>query len=88
MDATVLPVRNSPKPPPERITFTRPVINASTRVWMVLAGADKASALGLVMAGASYASVPAAGAHGTEETVVFTDQAAAAEVPEDLIDPD
>lgn len=88
VDASVLPVRNSPKPPPERVTFTRPVINASARVWMVLAGADKASALGLVMAGASYASVPAAGAHGTEETVVFTDEAAAAEVPDDLIDPD
>lgn len=87
-DAVVLPVRDSPKPPPERVTFTRPVINGSARVWMVLAGADKASALGLVMAGASYASVPAAGAYGTEQTIVFTDAAAAAEVPDDLIDPD
>lgn len=88
VDAVVLPVRDSPKPPPERVTFTRPVINASTRVWMVLAGADKAAALGLVMAGASFASVPAAGAYGTDQTIVFTDAAAAAEVPEDLIDPD
>ncbi|WOF21746.1 6-phosphogluconolactonase [Microbacterium betulae] len=87
-DGTVLAVRDSPKPPPERVTFTRPVINGSARVWMVLAGADKASALGLVMAGASYSSVPAAGAYGTEQTLVFTDAAAAAEVPEDLIDPD
>jgi 6-phosphogluconolactonase len=85
---TVLPVRDSPKPPPERVTFTRSVINGSARVWMVLAGADKASALGLVMAGASYSSVPAAGAYGTEQTIVFTDESAAAEVPEDLIDPD
>ena len=87
-DRTVLPVRESPKPPPERITFTRPVINSSVRVWMVVSGSDKAPALGLVLAGASYLSVPAAGAYGTARTVIFVDQDAAAEVPEDLIDPD
>lgn len=87
-DRSVLPVRDSPKPPPERITFTRPVINSSVRVWMVVAGTDKAPALGLVLAGASYLSVPAAGAYGAARTVVFVDQEAAAEVPEDLIDPD
>ncbi|HWI30829.1 MAG TPA: 6-phosphogluconolactonase [Microbacterium sp.] len=84
----VLAVRDSPKPPPERITLTRPVINSSVRVWMVIAGADKASALGLVLAGASYSSVPAAGAKGRRRTVIFVDKAAAAEVPPDLIDPD
>jgi 6-phosphogluconolactonase len=87
-DRAVLPVRQSPKPPPERITFTLPVINSSTDIWMVVAGADKASALGLVLAGAGSASVPAAGAEGTGDTVVFVDQDAAADVPEDLIDPD
>jgi 6-phosphogluconolactonase len=85
-DRTVLPVRDSPKPPPERITMTRPVINGSKRVWMVIAGADKASALGLALAGASYASVPAAGAKGRKRTVFFVDEAAAAKVPPDLID--
>lgn len=87
-DRSVLPVRESPKPPPERITMTRPVINASKRVWMVIAGADKASALGLALAGASYASVPAAGAKGRKRTVFFVDEAAAAKVPPDLIDRD
>lgn len=85
-DATALPVRDSPKPPPERVTLTRPVINASKRVWLVLTGADKASALGLALAGASYANVPAAGAKGRKRTVFFVDEAAASEVPEDLID--
>lgn len=85
-DAVVLPVRESPKPPPERITFTRPVINSSRRVWFVAAGADKAPALGLVLAGASYLSVPAAGAYGTSRTVVWVDRAAAAEIPEDLLE--
>ena len=87
-DAAVLPVRDSPKPPPERITLTRPVLNASKRVWLVLTGADKASALGLALAGASYAGVPAAGAKGRRRTVFFVDEAAAAEVSPDLIDRD
>ncbi|MFD5225663.1 6-phosphogluconolactonase [Microbacterium sp. NPDC058342] len=87
-DAAVLPVRDSPKPPPERVTLTRPVLNASKRVWLVLTGADKASALGLALAGASYASVPAAGAKGRRRTVFFVDEAAASEVAPELIDRD
>jgi 6-phosphogluconolactonase len=85
-DAAVLPVRDSPKPPSERVTLTRPVINSSKRVWLVLTGADKASALGLALAGASYTSVPAAGAKGRKRTIFFVDEAAASEVSEDLID--
>lgn len=85
-DRVVLAVRDSPKPPPDRISMTRPVINGSKRVWMVLSGADKASALGLALAGASYASVPAAGAKGRKRTVFFVDQEAAAKVPPELID--
>lgn len=85
-DVAALPVRDSPKPPPERVTLTRPVLNSSKRVWLVLTGADKASALGLALAGASYASVPAAGAKGRKRTVFFVDEAAASEVSPDLID--
>ncbi|GAB2836380.1 6-phosphogluconolactonase [Microbacterium insulae] len=85
-DRAVVAVRDSPKPPPSRISMTRPVINSSKRVWMVLAGTDKASALGLALAGASYASVPAAGAKGRKRTVFFIDLAAAANVPPELID--
>jgi len=87
-EAAVLPVRDSPKPPPERITLTRPVINASKRVWLVLTGAEKASALGLALAGANYENVPAAGAKGRKRTVFFVDEAAASEVAHDLIDVD
>ncbi|WP_438353103.1 6-phosphogluconolactonase [Microbacterium sp. CJ88] len=88
VDRATAAVRDSPKPPPERVTVTRPVINSAQRVWMVLAGADKASALGLVLAGASYLSVPAAGAKGRRRTVIFVDEAAAAQVPQELIDRD
>lgn len=85
-DRVALCVRDSPKPPPERVTLTRPVINGSKRVWLVLAGADKAAALGLALAGASYASVPVAGAKGRKRTVFFVDEAAASQVPPELID--
>jgi 6-phosphogluconolactonase len=85
-DHSTVAVRDSPKPPPDRVSMTRPVINSSKRVWMVLSGADKASALGLALAGASYASVPAAGAKGRKRTVFFVDHAAASQVPPDLID--
>ena len=45
-----------------------------------------APALGLALAGASYSSVPAAGAKGRKRTVFFVDEAAASEVSVDLID--
>ena len=85
---TVIPVRNSPKPPPERLSLTLPVINSSERIWLVLAGADKASALGLTLADASVFEVPAAGVHGRRSTRFLVDQDAAAEVPDNLKTPD
>lgn len=85
-DTATAAVHDSPKPPADRVTLTRPVINASKRVWMALAGPDKSAALGLALAGASYHSVPAAGAKGTRRTILFTDEATAAQVPPELID--
>jgi 6-phosphogluconolactonase len=86
-EATVIAERNSPKPPPQRLSLTRPVLNASDRIWLVLAGTDKASALGLALAGASYTEVPVAGAKGRKRTVFFVDKDAAVDVPENLIAP-
>lgn len=81
---SVLAVRNSPKPPSERLSLSRPALNSSRCVWMVLAGPDKASALGLALAGASRDEVPVAGIKGRRYTSFFVDQEAAAEVPENL----
>ncbi|AAT89005.1 6-phosphogluconolactonase [Leifsonia xyli subsp. xyli str. CTCB07] len=86
-EATVIAEREAPKPPPQRLSLTRPVLNASDRIWLVLAGSDKASALGLALAGASYTEVPVAGAKGRKRTVFFVDLDAAVEVPENLIAP-
>lgn len=76
-DATVLPIRSSPKPPPERVTFTLPIINASQRVWLVVAGEDKAEAVARIRAGEDPAAAPASVARGTVETILFADEAAA-----------
>ncbi len=84
-EGSVIAVRNSPKPPPERLSLTLPVINSADRIWLALAGPDKASALGLALAGASTWEVPAAGVEGRLRTVFFVDREAAAKVPEDLI---
>ena len=82
---TVVAVRESPKPPPERLSLTLPAINGADRVWLCLAGADKAAALGLALAGASPVEVPAAGVSGRLRTVFFIDRDAAADVsPERL----
>ncbi|HSP51678.1 MAG TPA: 6-phosphogluconolactonase [Cryobacterium sp.] len=81
---SVLAVRNSPKPPAERLSLSRPALNSSRCVWMVLAGPDKASALGLALAGASRDEVPVAGIKGRRYTNFFVDREAAAEVPENL----
>ncbi len=86
-EKSVIAVRNSPKPPPERLSLTLPVINSSARVWLVVAGADKASALGLTLAGASMNEVPAAAVEGRRKTLFFVDAEAAAQVPENLIAP-
>lgn len=87
VDATgsVVPVRDSPKPPPERLSLTLEAINSAERVWLALAGADKASALGLALAGAGRYQVPVGAVQGRRKTVFFVDEAAAAEVSEDLI---
>ncbi|AWB86389.1 6-phosphogluconolactonase [Mycetocola zhujimingii] len=86
-EATVVAVRNSPKPPAERLTLTRHAINSSHRIWVEISGADKAAVLGLALAGAAYTEVPIAGIKGRKRTVFFVDRAAASEVPENLIAP-
>ncbi|MQL87562.1 hypothetical protein Taro_020116 [Colocasia esculenta] len=48
-------IKDSPKPPPERITFTFPVINSSANIVLVVAGAGKAGAVQRAL-GTEYSS--------------------------------
>lgn len=47
-------IKDSPKPPPERITFTFPVINASAYVAMVVTGSGKAGAVHKALSGGEH----------------------------------
>ena len=75
----ILAIRNSPKPPPERITVSMPVMRACGEVWLTTAGAAKADALGAAFAGASPLEIPVAGVLAPT-TRVFLDEAAAARI--------
>lgn len=67
----VIAVTDSPKPPAERVTLTLPAIHRADQVWLLVAGAEKAEAAAQVMAGADPVDWPAAGARGTEDTVLY-----------------
>jgi 6-phosphogluconolactonase len=44
-------VRDSPKPPPERVTLTLPKLNETRRILLLVAGAEKAPMLARVLSG-------------------------------------
>lgn len=76
-ERTVVEVRDCPKPPPTRVSLTLPAVNASQRVWLVVAGEAKAEAVKAIADGADPAEWPASGVRGKAETIVFVDEAAA-----------
>jgi 6-phosphogluconolactonase len=81
----VVGVTNSPKPPPSRVSLTLEAINTAQEIWIVAAGADKAAAVGLGLAGANPVQVPASGARGVTKTLWLLDRDASAKVPEQLM---
>jgi 6-phosphogluconolactonase len=81
---TVVPVWESPKPPPTRLSLTFPAIQAAREVWILASGAEKADAVALALTGNDPAWVPACGARGRQQTLFFLDEAAAAELPAEL----
>ncbi len=74
----VIGVRESPKPPPDRISLTLAVINSSTEVWFCVSGGDKAVAAADALSG--HGSVPAARVTAKQRVVWFLDDAAAAQL--------
>ncbi|KAJ4961164.1 hypothetical protein NE237_021074 [Protea cynaroides] len=73
-------ITDSPKPPPERITFTLPVINSASNVAVVVTGANKAEAVHLAIdnVGSECPVLPARMVCPTNGKLVwFLDRAAA-----------
>ncbi|MBB1040377.1 MULTISPECIES: 6-phosphogluconolactonase [unclassified Dietzia] len=73
----VVGVRDCPKPPPERLTFTLPAVRRSRHILVVAAGEGKAEAVAEGIGGASPSDWPVAGAVGTESTTYHLDVGAA-----------
>jgi len=78
---SVVAVRNSPKPPPTRISLTFSAIQAAREVWVLASGAEKADAVAEALSGVSQDKLPAAGARGRDRTLFLLDQEAAAKLP-------
>ena len=76
-ELAVVAVRDSPKPPPLRISLTLPVIRRCTQVYLLATGAGKASAVAAALAGGATGTTPAAQATGTARTAWFLDSEAA-----------
>lgn len=75
---TVIPVHDSPKPPPTRLSLTLPVITAAEQVWCVVSGDDKAPAVAEALAGPG--DLPASRATGAQRTLWLVDAAAAGQL--------
>lgn len=77
----VIAVRNSPKPPPERISLSFAGLAAANEIWFVASGAGKAEAVAKAHSGAPREQVPSAGPKGKVRTLWLIDRDAAAQLP-------
>ena len=73
----VVAVRNSPKPPPTRISLTMGPLNRARELWWIAGGEDKAGAVRQAVTGVDVMAVPAAGPKGIERTLWLLDRDAA-----------
>ena len=67
----VIAITDSPKPPAVRATFTMSMINASTIVWIIAAGASKAEAVTKIIEG--DLSIPASYVRAVDHTRLIVD---------------
>lgn len=73
-----LPVHDSPKPPPTRVSLSLESIRRAKRVWVVAAGAAKADVVARALHGDD--ALPASAVRGTEETLWLVDAEAVTKV--------
>jgi 6-phosphogluconolactonase len=66
---------DSPKPPPQRLSFSYELINSAKEVWFTVAGSDKQDAVAVAF-GDEPAALPVGRVGGTEKTVWFVDSSA------------
>ena len=66
---------DSPKPPPQRLTFTYEAMNAVDELWFVVAGADKSPAVAVAF-GDEPTRLPVGRVQGSKKTIWFVDQTA------------
>lgn len=71
---TTIAVRDSPKPPPTRISLTLPALQTARQTWLLAAGEGKADVVARAIGGEA---LPAGCVHGTERTLWLLDAAAA-----------
>jgi 6-phosphogluconolactonase len=74
-------VRNSPKPPPTRVSLTMEMLNRADQVWFVASGEGKSQAVHDAVTGSDVHAVPASGPKGRELTLWLLDADAAAKLP-------
>ena len=74
----VLRVDDAPKPPPCRVTFTLPLVNAARHVALLVTGKEKAAALSRVLL--EDAALPAARVRPTSGTLTILADAGAASI--------
>ena len=73
--SSVVAEPDSPKPPPQRLSFNYEQINQAKEIWFTVAGSDKAEAVATVF-GDDPTSLPAGQISGKEKTVWYVDQTA------------
>lgn len=78
-------LRDSPKPPPVRITLTIPALNRSREVWFVVTGSEKASAVTSISEEPNVNLRPASVIEGRRRTLWVLDADAALHVPHEII---
>ncbi len=80
-DRPVVPVRNSPKPPPTRVSLTMGPLMRGRELWFIASGESKAGPVRDAIGGADIDKVPAAGPKGIDRTLWLLDPAAASALP-------
>ncbi len=85
LDASVIAVHDSPKPPPIRLSLTFPTLDAADEVWLVASGEGKAQAVALALGGAQRVQIPSAGPRGRHRTLWLIDREAASTLPQSVL---